>query len=414
MKSFFISAITFCMTALMTACSNDDTSATRSGDAAHAKTVLIYMAGKNNLSSVLDTNLRDIKEGSKHIGENDNLLVFVREDNGLGEPWLARVKNGEITDSLSLSKMGITSSDGQNRASDPAVMEGVLHYAFSHYPAMNGDYGLVLWGHCTGWLKEREVEPQNSRRAYGVDAGNYNYSNNKRWINITTMANILKDLPHMKFIMGDCCNLMCLENLYELRHTCDYIIGSPAEIPYQGAPYAEIVPDFFADCKFYSNIISKYYKNTMGNLPLTVVKTNEMDHLAQATRQTLQAVKDKIGNGYADMTGLIHYNYTGSNGDFSPVYNIFYDAGDFIRTYAPQDLYLQWRQALDRAIVDRRMATSWKTEKRWDKYYIDFTVTEDKFHGVSMFISQGPSCGNYGQYNEDIKQMAWYETVGGI
>ena len=152
----------------------------------------------------------------------------------------------------------------------------------------------------------------------------------------------------------------------------------------------------------------------MSYLPLTVVKTNEMDHLAQVTRQTLQAVKEKTGNGFADMTGLIHYNYTGSNGDFSPDYNIFYDAGDFIRTYAPQDLYLQWRQALDRAIVDRRMATSWKTEKRWDKYYIDFTVTEDKFHGVSMFVSQGPSCGNYGQYNEDIKQMAWYETVGGI
>ena len=265
MKSFFISAITFCMTVLMTACSNDDTSATRSGDAAHAKTVLIYMAGKNNLSSVLDTNLRDIKEGSKHIGENDNLLVFVRKDNGLGEPWLARVKNGEITDSLSLSKMGITSSDGQNRASDPAVMEGVLHYAFSHYPAMNGDYGLVLWGHCTGWLKEREVEPQNSRRAYGVDAGNYNYSNNKRWINITTMANILEGLPHMKFIMGDCCNLMCLENLYELRHTCDYIIGSPAEIPYEGAPYTEIVPDFFADGKFYSNIIIRISRKLLVN-----------------------------------------------------------------------------------------------------------------------------------------------------
>lgn len=412
MKQFFLSIIAFGMMVLMVACSNDDASATRGDDAAHAKTVLIYMAGKNNLSTALQTNLNSIKEGSKHIGENDNLLVFVRSDDGLKEPWLARIKNGVVTDSLSLSKMGITSSDGQNRASDPAVMEGVLHYAFSHYPAMNGDYGLVLWGHCTGWLMGGEVQQQNSRRAYGLDLGNNN--GDKRWINITTMTNILKDLPHMKFIMGDCCNMMCLENLYELRSTCDYIIGSPAEIPYYGAPYSQIVPDFFTNGKYYSNIISKYYTSTMGSLPLTVVKTSEMDNLAQVTRQTLQVVKEKIGNGYADMTGLIHYNYTGSNDDFSPVYNIFYDAGDFIRTYAPQDVYQQWRQALDRAVVDRRMATSWRTERLWNKYYTDFTVTEDKFHGVSMFVSQNPSSGYYAQYNEDIKQMAWYGAVGGI
>ena len=309
--------------------------------------------------------------------------------------------------------MGISSSDGQDRASDPVVMEGVLRYAFNHYPAMNGNYGLVLWGHGTGWLMDDEVKPQKGRRAFGVDIGNN--SGDKRWINITTMANVLKGLPHMKFIMGDCCHLMCLENLYELRSTCDYIIGSPAEIPGNGAPYEQIVPDFFADGKFYSNIVGKYYKYMRGSLPLAAVKTSEMDNVAQATRQALQAVKEKNGNGYADMKGTIHYLYYGSgSAAFNPDYNIFYDAGDFIHTYAPQDIYQQWRQIFDRAVVDRRMATQWMTNKSWSKYYSDFTVTEDKFHGVSMFVSQDPSCGDYRRYNEDIKQMEWYGVVGGI
>jgi len=413
MKQYLISATLFGLMVLMTACSKDDVPATRGGDAANAKTILIYMAGKNDLSYALERNLKQIKEGSKHIGENDNLLVFVRRNNGLEEPWLARIKSGVVTDSMSLSNMGITSSDDQNRACDPIVMEGVLRYAFSHYPAMNGNYGLVLWGHGSGWLIEQEVTPKNSRRGFGVDVGDNN-SNDRRWINITTMANILKELPHMKFIMGDCCCLMCLENLYELRNTCDYIIGSPAEIPYSGAPYDQIVPDFFADGKFYTNIIDKYYSNIMGNLPLTAVKTSEMDNLAQVTRQTLQAVKEKIGNGYADMTGLIHYYHTDKQDKFFPEYNIFYDAGDYIRTYAPEAVYQQWRQALDRAVIDTRMAIKWNTDKPWSNKYSDFTVTKEKFHGVSMFVSQEPSCGNYARYNEDIKQMAWYETVGGI
>ena len=153
----------------------------------------------------------------------------------------------------------------------------------------------------------------------------------------------------------------------------------------------------------------------MGYLPLAAVKTSEMDNVAQATRQTLQAVKEKIGNGYADMKGTIHYIYSGNaKENFNPDYNIFYDAGDFIRTYAPQDVYQQWRQVLDRAVVDSRMATQWKTNKPWSKFYSDFTVTEDTFHGVSMFVSQDPSRGNYKHYNEDIKQLAWYDAVGGI
>lgn len=413
MKQYLISATLFGLMVLMTACSKDDVPATRGGDAANAKTILIYMAGKNDLSYALERNLKQIKEGSKHIGENDNLLVFVRRNNGLEEPWLARIKSGVVTDSMSLSNMGITSSDDQSRACDPIVMEGVLRYAFSHYPAMNGNYGLVLWGHGSGWLIEQEVTPKNSRRGFGVDVGDNN-SNDRRWINITTMANILKELPHMKFIMGDCCCLMCLENLYELRNTCDYIIGSPAEIPYSGAPYDQIVPDFFADGKFYTDIIDKYYSNIMGNLPLTAVKTSEMDNLAQVTRQTLQAVKEKIGNGYADMTGLIHYYHTDKQDKFFPEYNIFYDAGDYIRTYAPEAVYQQWRQALDRTVIDSRMATKWNTDKPWSNKYSDFTVTKEKFHGVSMFVSQDPSRGNYARYNKDIKQMAWYETVGGI
>lgn len=413
MKQYLISATLFGLMVLMTACSKDDVPATRGGDAANAKTILIYMAGKNDLSYALERNLKQIKEGSKHIGENDNLLVFVRRNNGLEEPWLARIKSGVVTDSMSLSNMGITSSDDQSRACDPIVMEGVLRYAFSHYPAMNGNYGLVLWGHGSGWLIEQEVTPKNSRRGFGVDVGDNN-SNDRRWINITTMANILKELPHMKFIMGDCCCLMCLENLYELRNTCDYIIGSPAEIPYSGAPYDQIVLDFFADGKFYTDIIDKYYSNIMGNLPLTAVKTSEMDNLAQVTRQTLQAVKEKIGNGYADMTGLIHYYHTDKQDKFFPEYNIFYDAGDYIRTYAPEAVYQQWRQALDRTVIDSRMATKWNTDKPWSNKYSDFTVTKEKFHGVSMFVSQDPSRGNYARYNEDIKQMAWYETVGGI
>jgi len=399
----------------MTACSNDDEPVSRRSGAQtmdEAKTVLVYMAAKNDLKNAAIPDLNEMKKASKQLSDKDNLLVFVCRHKGYSTetPWLARIKNGEVTDSVSLSDMGITSSDGENRASDPTIMEGVMRYAFSHYPATGNNYGLVLWGHGSGWLMMDEVAPRRSR-AFAVDWGDsFNY-NNGRWINITTMAEILKGMPHLKFIMADCCNFMCLENLYELRNNCDYIIGSPAEIPAQGAPYDQIVTDLFADGKFYTNIIDKYYQSVHGYLPLTAVQTCEMEHVAQATRQALQAVKATKGEGYADMTGLIHYYHTDCNNNFFPEYNIFYDAGDFFLTHAPQDVYQQWKQVLDKAIVDQRDATTWSTNKSWRMKYSDFTATDAKMHGVSMFVAQDPAKGEYAKWNEDIKKTAWYNAV---
>ena len=401
---------------MMTACSSNDDAFEpvqplpkdhESRSVAQAKTVLVYMAGRNDLAGIVNVDLNEMKLGSKRLDSNDNLLVFVRRDKTEKMPWLARIKNGVVTDSVSLKDMGITSSDGENRASDPVVMEGVMRYAFSHYPAADGNYGLVLWGHGSGWLMDNEVKRVNSR-AFGVDKGEYGRA---LWMNIPTMANILKGMPHLKFIMADCCNFMCLEVLYELRNVTDYIIGSPAEIPDQGAPYDEIVPDMFADGRFYTSIIDKYYKSVNGYLPLTAVQSSQMEQLAQATHQAMQAVQSNLNGDYADMTGLIHYYHTDDDSDFHPEYNIFYDAGDFFLAHAPQDAYQQWKQSLDQAVVEHRNATIWSTDKVWFMKYSDFTVTDAKMHGVSMFVEQNPAKGNYAKYNEDIKKMAWWNAI---
>ena len=377
----------------------------------NAKTVLIYLAGGNDIGGALKSDLQECKEGSKHLRDNENLIVFARFHKE-GDSWVARLRNGEVTDSVSLSDLGIESSDGENLACDPGVMEGVIRYAFSKYPAKDDNYGLVFGSHGSGWLMKKEVKHTNSR-AICVDYGDKSINSfNERWINIPTLAGVLRNMPHLKFIMTDCCNMMCLENLYELRSTCDYLIGSPAEIPGPGAPYDQIVPDMFKDGDFYKTIINKYYNSVGGTLPLVAVKTSEMENVAQATHTALMAVKEEIGNGYADMTGTIHYYHLDNSPNFYPEYNAFYDAGDFMHTYAPTDVYQQWRQALDKAIVECRMATTWATDKRWGKKYSDFTVTEEKFHGVSMFVPQDPSLGDYAQFNEDIKFFEWYNATG--
>ena len=377
------------------------------------RTVLVYMAGKNNLTSetrnYLNEDLEEIKEGSRRLNESDCLLVFVRRylpDNNLETPWLARISNGEVVDSVSVADMGITKSDA--RACDPEVMKQVMGYAYSHYPATR-DYGLVLWSHSTGWMIENEMP---STRGYGLDNGNY-VNGAGKWINVPTMKNILATLPHLKFIMADCCHFMCLESLYELRSVADYVIGSPAEIPAEGAPYKEVVPAMFEAETFYTSIVDKYHASRNGCLPLSVVKMSEMEHVAEATAQVMQSVKVNLGGQYADLTGMIHYGHLDNRVQFYAENNFFFDAGDFISRNASETDYQQWKQALDKAVILKRIGYTWQTQKVWRIFYDDFKMTDEKFHGVSMFIPQDPALGKYARYNEDIKQMAWYNAIEG-
>ena len=42
-----------------------------------SRTVLVYMAGKNDLKDAVTPDLEEMKLGSKQLRDNDNLLVFV-------------------------------------------------------------------------------------------------------------------------------------------------------------------------------------------------------------------------------------------------------------------------------------------------------------------------------------------------
>ena len=138
---------------------------------------------------------------------------------------------------------------------------------------------------------------------------------------------------------------------------------------------------------------------------------SEMDEVAYATANVLQGVKASLGSDYADLTGMIHYGHVGKRALFYPEDNFFFDAGDFISRYASESDYQYWKQALDKAVVMKRIGYKWDTVDAWRIFYVDFEMTEEKFHGVSMFIPQSPAKGKYAEYNENIKKMEWYSAV---
>lgn len=366
------------------------------------RTVLIYMAAQNNLTywsgsgfRYAEADLKEIQQGINNLG-NNNLVVYVdkaqdpsvsRNDH---KPYMLRFRNGELRDSIPMDSTMI--------ACDPATLKAVANKAFTDYPA--NDYGLVLWGHATGWLiKNDTIASYTARkRAYGGTNLNESYRNSGDvWMNIPTLAKVLKVLPHLKFIFADCCNMMCAECAYELKDVTDYFIGSPAEIPGEGAPYNTVVPAMMEKETFTTSIVDKYAEKYYNRIPLAVIKTSEMVSLATATKTVLQTIKaaDKLDQ-YPNLNNLIYY-----------LDQNLYDMNHFIMTYASEAEYESWKQAFDKAVIYKKYASKWDTMGH--VYFSNFEINETSFGSMSMFIPQWKLQSTDNQY---IKKFGWYYAAG--
>ena len=364
------------------------------------RTVLIYMAAQNNLTywpysgyRFAESDLKEIKQAIKNLGDN-HLVIYVDKakdptaSHDDHKPYMLHYRKGVLKDSIAM--------DSTAMASNPATFKTVIQKAFSDFPAK--DYGLVLWGHASGWLVRSDSVSFARQRAYGGSNKNEsNQGSGDQWMNIHTMAKVLKTLPHLKFIFADCCNMMCVECVYELKDVTDYYIGSPAEIPGLGAPYNEIVPAMMEKETFATSICDKYAANYSNHVPLAVVKSSEMASLADATRTLLQTMKaaDKLDR-YPNLSNLVYYLD----------YNL-YDMNHFFLANADEAEYNSWKQAFDKAVIYKKFASTWDTMSH--VYFNSFTIDETNFGGISMFFPQYKLQSTDNQY---IKNMGWYYAAG--
>ena len=385
------STLTFLITCLtvLCACHHDDPKPERAG-----RVVLVYMAAENNLNAQSFGDLSEMMEGSNQISKNDKLLVFVDKKNL--NPYILKMENGDTVRMKTFKENLVTA--------DPATLRVALQWMLDKYQA--DSYALVLWGHADGWtIKNDESQlKQSPRHAYGVDM-----AEGEQWMDITDMAKVLADFPHLTYIFADCCAFLSIESAYELRNVTDYIIASPAEIPAEGAPYHLVVPALFSrEDNFYEQIADAYFMQTTYDgykEPISVVKTNEgeLENLAQATKTVLNSfVHDLPNRPYPDVSGLIYY-YS----------HTLFDMNDFILRYASDDEYKAWKQAFDKAVIYKTFVPKWRAN--YVKFY-DFKVTEERFGGVNMYVAQDPKTitrnNKAQQQAKTISRTQWYEAAG--
>ena len=341
------------------------------------RTVIVYVAGENNLWNNVASDSAEMARAVGSIPDNCNLVLYMDRNTLPTITWMS-AKEGV--------RLWHRYRNDQDSA-DSLTMLRTLGKIVKEFPAKR--YGLVLGSHASGWIPRRKT--------FGIDNNsNSPYSNRGTEMEISTLRGVLEQLPHMDFILFDACMMQNIEVTHELRHVTDYIIGSPSEIPGEGAPYDLIMPAMMRGDAI--GIASKYFEHweedweSGRGVALSVVDCSMMDILAQTTAPLIDSLW--AGRKEVHTDNAQHYA-TEAKGK---------DIRSLMHTLSPDSTFRSWEQILLRSVIWHKATPTWRNHTN------DYITDSEYYCCLSMYV---PSVKyeTYG-WNEAFHKTSWYQAAG--
>ncbi|MBL0150505.1 MAG: peptidase C11 [Ideonella sp.] len=226
-----------------------------------AWTVMVYMAGDNNLDP---DGVQDLKE-MKRVGSTDQLDIVAQFDRAAGH--VARryhLRQGGIVTGDAVASLGAVNTG------DPKNLSDFIQWAVKGYPAEH--YLLVLWNHGQGWddsdvyAGERhralrrlangpirhalfhapvrqllnQATHDAERRAILLDDNAKDFLDNQELAKV--MAGAAKLIGRKIDILGmDACLMSMAEVGYQVCDSAEYTVGSEQTEPGEGWPYHTVL-----------------------------------------------------------------------------------------------------------------------------------------------------------------------------
>lgn len=352
------------------------------------RTVLVYMLASDNglgYSDPYDYDMQDIREMCTAAKKGDitdgRLIVFHSASNG--RQVLKEITSSGAVDTLKIYTTALIPQSDER-------MSEVLDDMAALAPA--DDYGLILWGHGTGWLEDGisgEVAGASVRPySYGSENGD------RRKMNITSLASQLEGRG-FSFVYFDCCYMASVEVAYQMRNVAPHIVAYPTEVLAFGMPYDLNVRHFFArepeleeaarnTFGFYNAMTNPRYRMCT----VSVINTAGLERLAVAVRAIYANNTTGIPAGYTPQP------YTTSR----PCY--YYDLGGYISALNADKEQRDEFEAALAGVVEFELAT----DRIWN------TVDIREHSGLSTFIMN-----NDGDMNsKNYYRLSWFDDVAAV
>lgn len=355
-------------------------------------TVIMYMGAENSLHPNSYKDLDEMKMALKDIPENCQVVVY--QDAELKPVIFHLTQNGITT---------WKTYEEDLDSSKPETVKNILNEIVKGFPSQK--YSLVLWSHGDGW-----IEHANSRSII-VDNGNNSYSDIGSWLNISDLSKILSTQPHMEYILFDACYMQSVEVASQLYTHASYIIGSPTEIPADGAPYHLIMK---ALCEaniqdIIENYASAYPKSDEGVL-LSAVSSEDFPAFCTETAKHIPSLFKK--ENMPNTTGIqIYAPAFGSARPYQSNIPVPYDIRSAMHRILDNENYKIWEQQWRKTILYPHKTNNWVS--MYSSYYYGtfHNTMQDSEHygGISMNIPSD-KYSSYG-WDKQFQQTEWYRLT---
>ncbi len=345
------------------------------------RVVIVYIMAENSLTSYASSDMAEIRKAYGSIPKDCEMVVYLDNSSEANMPYIAAFNSeGETV---------VRQYDYDPVSTDSAEMQSTLAYIMEQRPAE--EYALILWSHGSGWVP--------ATRTIGIDNSSNTSSDYGLEMEITTLRHVLENTGvRWKYVMYDACFMQCIEVAYELRNATEWSIGSPAEIPGDGAPYDELMESFFAEETFAKDIALGYYtaytSNKTHGAVMSSVRSDRLEALAAATVKALAEVEDFA------TTDVQQY------GSYTSRFTEYYDMGGLINAWCAEDVYAEWLEALDEAVPYRYTKAWWYSNvPSGHRRYID---DASLYSGLSMYVPVA----SRESLNASWRSCDWYAAAG--
>ncbi len=350
------------------------------------RTVIVYVMAENSLCDYVSQDSIEMAAATNRIPEDVNFVLY-KDDRSKPVIYTLSKKNG-------VKKWKGYKEDLDS--ADSTVMRSTLQEIVRAFPAEH--YGLVLWSHGSGWVPRR-------RKTIGMDNNRNTDSNYGTTMEISELEWALKDVAHFDYIFFDACFMQSIEVAYQLRHVTDATVGSPAEIPGNGAPYHLIMESLCkGDVQQMTELYYSAYTRGEG-VTLSAINCLKLDSFALRTAPLIQKTwKDKASLSYS---GIQYYGPFISERFWNPEP---YDMRSAMHHLLSEEDFATWNEALQDIVIEQRATQYWTSVYCRYGWYDNYLSDPDHYSGISMFIPQS-KYENYG-WNEAFQKSEWYKAAG--
>lgn len=222
----------------------DITSAQPLSPAPRKWTVLVYMNADNDLEMY---GVQDVNE-MEAAPSSDQVAVAVQMDrsplydtsqgdwSGAKRFQICHDDDPTVMSSLTLSP--ILEDMGPTDMGQPGTLHDFINWGKAHFPAEH--YLLIVWNHGSGW-RSRAASADVSTNGVSFDDTSGTY------ITTVDLPSALATSPPLDMVAFDASLMQMMEIAYEMRSSCDYIVGSEESPPGAGYEYDTWLSDLVAN-----------------------------------------------------------------------------------------------------------------------------------------------------------------------